>query len=88
MKTLLLTFVMLMSSLVVNNATADEETLVWICTGRDSQCYHRIEDCRGLSSCSGNLRQVSLKTAQTIDRRECRICYKQPRVVSTEEQQK
>ncbi len=68
---------MLFCSLGLNNAAGDEEEYVWICTGRDSQCYHRIENCRGLSLCSGSLKKVTLKTAQTIDRRECRICYKQ-----------
>ncbi len=60
-----------------NFAADDQNEMVWICTGRNSLCYHSVENCRGLDTCTGNLRQVPLKTAQTIDRRECRICYKQ-----------
>lgn len=49
---------------------------VYVCTGSRSQCYHRTETCRGLNTCKGEIKAVSLKTAQSLGRRECKICYK------------
>lgn len=62
--------------IVTNDAAENEEEQVWVCTGRSSQCYHKYKDCKGLETCNGNVRQISRKTAQTLDRRECKMCYK------------
>lgn len=48
---------------------------VFICTGSSAKTYHRIEDCRGLSRCSGDIEKVSLDEAEDMERRACRICY-------------
>lgn len=56
--------------------THDDDTEVYVCTGRSSECYHSIEDCRGLKFCNGQVRKVSLSAAQTLGRRECKICHK------------
>ena len=48
---------------------------VYICTGPKSECYHKTSTCRGLSKCSGQMKQVTLKEAQQLHRRQCKVCY-------------
>ena len=48
---------------------------VYICTGPQSQCYHKTSSCRGLNSCSKDIRKISLEDAKNMGRRPCRICY-------------
>jgi len=68
--------------LVAGNFSSDvysessEEEIVYVCAGRSSTCYHRIETCRGLKTCSTDVRQVALRAAQILGRRQCKICYK------------
>lgn len=47
---------------------------VYICTGPKSKRYHYDSTCKGLSSCSGEVREVSLSEAQKMRRTPCRIC--------------
>lgn len=54
----------------------EEEEMVYVCAGTSSTCYHRLETCRGLKTCSTNIRQVALRAAQILGRRQCKICYK------------
>ena len=54
----------------------EDEEIVYVCAGTSSTCYHRIENCRGLTTCSTNVRQVALRAAQILGRRQCKICYK------------
>ena len=54
---------------------SDAENKVYICTGPKSECYHKSSTCRGLSKCSGQVKQVTLKEAQQLHRRACKICY-------------
>ena len=51
------------------------DTVVWICTGPKSECYHKHFGCRGLNSCSGEIKKVTISTAQQMHRRQCKICY-------------
>lgn len=53
-----------------------DEEIVYVCAGTSSTCYHRIEDCRGLKTCSTTIRQVALRAAQILGRRQCKMCYK------------
>ncbi|MCQ2311595.1 MAG: hypothetical protein MJZ64_07605 [Paludibacteraceae bacterium] len=51
------------------------EKKVYICTGPQSKCYHKKKHCRGLRSCSGDIKQITLDEAQHMHRRECHYCY-------------
>lgn len=53
---------------------ADGDNGVWICTGPKSKKYHAYEDCRGLSSCSGDLVRISIEEAEEMGRDACKIC--------------
>lgn len=48
---------------------------VYICTGETSTKYHSDPDCRGLSSCSGEIEEVSEEEAEDMGRTPCKICY-------------
>lgn len=55
--------------------STNQEPKVYICTGKSSEVYHSDENCRGLRNCKGEIKQVPLKEAQTMNRRACKICY-------------
>lgn len=69
------------SSNVISQSVKDQseisstETSVYICTGPKSQCYHSNSSCRGLRSCSGTIKKVTVKEAEKMNRRPCKICY-------------
>lgn len=48
---------------------------VYICTGPQSETYHKSDDCTGLRRCSGTIEKMSKKDAKSIGRRACRFCY-------------
>lgn len=52
------------------------EPTVYICTGPKSECYHKKKDCRGLKSCSKEVKAVPLSKAKEIGRRACGYCWK------------
>lgn len=54
----------------------DSEVEVYVCAGSSASCYHRIENCRGLSLCASKVTTVSERSAQILGRRQCKICYK------------
>lgn len=79
MKRIIALSLFIISAFVFSASTvADDpsETIVFICTGASSQCYHRIETCRGLHFCSGEIREMTVSSAQSLGRRECKICHK------------
>ena len=53
-----------------------QDTYVYICTGPKSYRYHSKRDCRGLNSCSGNIEEVTIAKAKSMERTPCKICYK------------
>ena len=54
-----------------------DDTYVYICTGPQSKCYHKNEFCRGLKSCSKEIKKVTLTEAkEKYHRRACGYCYK------------
>jgi hypothetical protein len=73
MKALILTMMLLFSG-GVNEAS---ETYVYICTGPKSTKYHITSQCRGLKSCSGEVKKVTLKKAKELGKKSpCGWCYK------------
>lgn len=78
MKTkILLLLVMLMFTLNSNWAVEEtNQTKVYICTGPQSKRYHKTSSCRGLNSCSGEVKAVSVVYAKSIGRTQCGWCYK------------
>lgn len=48
---------------------------VYICTGPQSEAYHKSDDCKGLRRCSGTIEKISKEDAKFIGRRACRFCY-------------
>lgn len=55
--------------------SADYSDNVYICTGSSSKRYHCDRDCRGLSSCSGEIEEISEEEAEDMGRTPCKICY-------------
>lgn len=53
-----------------------EDEIVFICTGQNSRTYHLFSDCYGLSSCSGEIKEITLEEAHEMERKECRFCIK------------
>ena len=51
------------------------EKKVWICTGPYSKRYHRDLDCKGLQSCSGDTKLVTISDAEEMGRTPCGYCY-------------
>lgn len=72
MKTILLSLLISMSAIA---STSTGSGGVYICTGPKATVYHSRSNCRGLNRCSGEIKKVSLQTAQNEGRRPCKICY-------------
>lgn len=68
MKKVLVAFLLLFALSGGNNK-------VYVCTGPQSKCYHKTTKCRGIRSCSDDIKEVTLKEAQKMGRRACKICY-------------
>ncbi|MDR3059515.1 MAG: hypothetical protein LBU84_15440 [Prevotella sp.] len=59
-----------------NNKPVEEaETTVLICTGKYSKRYHNSQ-CRGMKSCRGDKKKVSLSEAKKMGLTACGYCYK------------
>lgn len=59
----------------VVNSTEGEAQMVYICTGPQSKVYHKTDDCKGLRSCSKDVKKVTLDKAKSMNRRACKWCY-------------
>jgi len=55
--------------------TVESISKVYICAGSKSKTFHRIKSCKGLSRCSGDIKQIDLNKAKKYGRRKCKICY-------------
>ena len=53
----------------------ENNTSVYICTGKSAYSYHNNRDCRGLNKCNAEIKSVSLEYAKSIGRSPCKICY-------------
>ncbi|MEW7279041.1 hypothetical protein ABW636_10645 [Aquimarina sp. 2201CG1-2-11] len=51
--------------------TIEADKHVYICKGPKSKKYHYDENCRGLSKCSTDISEVSLKDAKKEERTLC-----------------
>lgn len=65
------------SGINVHEMNAQEQkSKVYICTGKSATTYHKVKNCTGLSSCKSSIKEVTIKEAQAMNRRPCKICYK------------
>lgn len=53
----------------------ENNTNVYICTGKSAYSYHNKRSCRGLNRCNADIKIVSLEYAKSIGRSPCKICY-------------
>ena len=50
---------------------------VYVCSGKASTKYHKVEFCRGLETCTTKISSVSLKAAvDSLKRTPCFVCFK------------
>ena len=52
------------------------EQTVYMCTGPQSKRFHKISQCRGLNSCSGDILEITISKAKSMGRTPCKWCYK------------
>lgn len=75
MKTLILSALAFILSGQVSTEVKTKEATVYICTGPKATKYHATQTCRGLSRCSGNIKQLSVSSAKAKGFTPCKICY-------------
>lgn len=51
------------------------QTKVYICTGPQSKRFHKTPNCKGLQSCSKEIKAVTLEQARKMGRTPCKWCY-------------
>lgn len=56
---------------------------VWVCMGTSSHAFHASYSCKGMKSCKGEKKKMSLNEAYSIGRTPCHFCcdehiYKDP----------
>lgn len=56
---------------------AIDEDCVYVCAGRKAKRYHSVDDCKGLTKCSGRVVEVTLEEAEEMGKTPCRMCVKQ-----------
>lgn len=50
---------------------------VWICASSGAKTYHKTKACSGLNNCKAAKKEITLKEAEKMGRRPCKICYKE-----------
>ena len=50
------------------------EAGVFVCAGRTAKRYHSVDDCKGLSRCSGEILEMTLEEAEEMGKTPCRMC--------------
>ena len=53
---------------------ASADTIVYICKGPMSKCYHKSINCRGLKSCSQDIDTISVAQADSLGKSPCGSC--------------
>ena len=48
---------------------------VYICTGSYSKRYHSTPECSGLNNCKGEIKAISMSSAQKKGRTPCKKCF-------------
>lgn len=49
---------------------------VYVCSGHSAKRYHSVEDCKGLSRCSGSIVEMTVEEAENKGRTPCRMCVR------------
>ena len=49
---------------------------VYVCSGSSAKRYHSVEDCKGLSRCSGEIVEMTVEEAEEDGKTPCRMCVK------------
>ena len=76
MMKLKITLFILLSAFILTSYQ-QTSTPVYICTGPQSERYHKTNTCRGLSKCSTKIIKVTQEDAvKKYNRTPCKICYK------------
>lgn len=70
-----LAFCVPVASASIIYSSNNEAREVYICTGPQSKVYHKHDDCKGLRSCSKDIKKVTLDKAKSMNRRACKWCY-------------
>ena len=72
---LFLTTILLASAVAPAPTPANNnDTIVYICTGKSSKRFHSKRSCRGLDACQGEIRAITLQQAKQLNRTPCKIC--------------
>ena len=74
-KTLTIIFALLLYSPVHMAEQRQDETYVYICTGRYAYSYHSYDNCSGLKRCNAEIKKVTLSEAKQKKRTPCLKCY-------------
>ena len=75
MKTLLISFALLLFTSSLNVVQESNDTYVYICTGKYAYSYHSTKNCSGLNNCSAEIKKVTLSQAKEKGRKPCQKCY-------------
>ena len=79
MRKILLATALCMLATSLNTSEVDameQKTKVYICTGTSATAYHASKTCRGLSSCKGSIKEITIDEAKAMKRKPCKICCK------------
>lgn len=69
------TKVLISITVVLLLCSCRNDSRVYICTGPQSEVYHRADDCMGLNRCTGEIKALTRQDAEKLGRRKCGICY-------------
>ena len=64
-----------LSLLPTNTLNSNNDSYVYICTGKYAYSYHKKKNCRGLKRCGATIKKVTFKQAKSKKRTACKICY-------------
>lgn len=71
----ILTFLFLLNCSVLNLSSGNQETYVYICTGKYAYSYHSNRSCSGLNNCKSEIKRVTIESAIKMHRTQCDKCY-------------
>lgn len=73
---LLSMLVMFSSTVPKQSYSSSKDVYVYVCTGPSSKRYHKTNNCKGLNSCSKEVKKVTIEQAKEMKRTPCKMCYK------------
>ena len=72
----LVAFVAAAQSPFVQESSARQESLVYVCDSQTAKVYHKSDGCGGLDQCPSEVVEVTNKQAEEdYDRVPCPVCY-------------